>query len=223
MANYRNYSIKTSKGVFYESSKDEQTGFNLKITTRSNEIRWHRESQEIGGVMKKISIQEVNFDRGPVKLLKIMFEEVSGDIGTLSLQIFTDKSQIDSWIKAFMLYLPSLRKGEEVKFQLNRQKKDDKGYLYKNVWAKDGDNTNIPWAFDPKEAVPKAIRVPHPVTKEPMWDFTPVDSWYYEYLMSVVNAWAGDSGSDPAPAEQQGYSGGTAETSTDNSYDDLPF
>lgn len=228
---YRNYSIKSSKGKFYESSKDMQEGFNIRVETQNKEIRYHRESDALEGVLKKIGIKEAQFTNGKVKQLRIMFDEISGDIGTLSIPILTAKGTLDPWIKAFMLYLPALKKGMEIKIQLNRQNKDKKGYLFKNVWMRDGDDEQIQWAFDPRPSggvVPQPTESEHPLTHVRQLDFTAVDKWYYDYLMQVVEAWGGSEENPDELAENESYvtdeaySGGTDEDSA-AAYDDLPF
>lgn len=232
--NYRNYSIKGSKGKFYESSKDMMEGFNIKYETQSKEIRYHRESDALEGVLKKIAIKEFQFDKGKVKYLRIMFDEISGDRGTLSIPLLTSKGGLDPWIKAFMLYLPALKKGQEIKIQLNRQHRDKNKYLYKNVWMHDGDDEQIKWAFDPKPSagiVPQPVEGRHPTTGEKTLDWGPVDRWYYDYMMKVIDAWGGQEDEAEELAENESYVTGdeyagkqTPDDTPDTSaYDDLPF
>lgn len=234
--NYRNYSIKQSKGVFYESTKDMQEGFNIRYETQSKEIRYHRESQEIGGVLKKIALKKFNFGKGDITYLRIMFDEINGDTGTLSIPLMTQKGGLDQWIKQFMLYLPNLKKGQDIKIQLNRRKKDNGGYLHKNVWMHEAsDDSLIAWAFDPRREagiVPQPINTPHPVTKEVKLDFTPVDTWYYQELMKVIEAWGGNQEGEEEEDESkklrdnESYVGNTpvsAPSDEGTAYDDLPF
>lgn len=231
-AKYRNYNIKGSKGVFYESEKDLREGFNIRFETQSKEIRYHRESQSLEGVLKKIGIKKQQFDKGPVTYLRIMFEEISGELGTLSIPVFTNKGGIDPWIKAFMLYLPVLKKGQEIQIALNRKNRDKNKFLYKNVWMHDGDNEQIKWAFDPKpEAgiVPKPVWAKNPVTDEEKWDYTPVDKWYYDYLMKIVDEWGGnveEGDESTGLQDNESYVGGPepdGEGQDGAAYDDLPF
>lgn len=228
---YRNYQIKGSKGVFYESSKDPQEGYNIRYeSAQTHKVSYHRESPTLEGTLRKIGLKKFTFDHGPVTYVRIMFEEISGAVGTLSLPLMTQKGGVDNWVKAFMLYLPVLKKGQEIKISLNRSNKDKKGFLYKNVWMRDGDDAQIPWAYDPKpEAaiVPKAILGEDPITREPKWDFTPVDKWYYDYLMKVIDAWGGPDSEDQSQlGENETYVGNiTAEEAAEGAaaYDDLPF
>lgn len=229
--NYRNYSIKGSKGVFYESSKDMQEGFNIRYETQNKEIRYHRESQALEGILKKIGLKKFNMSHGPVTFLRIMFDEINGDTGSLSIPVMTQKGGVDPWIKAFMLYLPVLKKDQEINIQLNRQNRDAKKYLYKNVWMHDGDGEQIKWAFDPKpEAgiVPRPVEGQHPTTREKVLDWGPVDRWYYDYLMKVVETWGGgveESEESGGLQPNESYVGAPAnEQAPDSSaYDDLPF
>ncbi len=230
---YRNYSIKGSKGVFYESSKeprDPVEGFNIRYeSAQTHKVSYHKESPTLEGVLRKIGLKKFTFDHGPVTYVRIMFEEISGAVGTLSLPLMTQKGGLDNWIKAFMLYLPVLKKGQEIKISLNRSKKDDKGFLFKNVWMRDGDDAQIPWAYDPKDpnTVPKAEKIKHPITGEEKWDFTAVDKWYYDYLMKVIDAWGGpDSEDESKLGANETYVGNvSAEEAAQDAaaYDDLPF
>lgn len=204
---YRNYAIKGSKGKFYESSKEHQDGFNIRYETQQKEIRYHRESDTLEGTLKKITVREAEFNGSKVKYLRIIFDEENGDTGVLSMPVLTQKGALDAWVKAFMLYLPALRKGQQFSVALNKKEKDSKGFLYKTVWFRDENDELIPWAFDPRPAagiVPKATQTSHPLTGAPVWDFTPVDKFYYDYLMKVVEEWGGieeDSGSSLGPNE----------------------
>lgn len=191
---YRNYSIKGSKGVFYETSKDLQEGFNIKYETQKKEIRYHRETVVLEGILTRIQLRESDMGGAKVKSLRIWLKEEGGDIGILSIPLLTAKGTLEKWITSFMLYLPSLKKDQEIKISLNRKDKDKAGFLYKTVWMRDQDDELIPWAFDPrKEAgiVPQPTKTTHTLTGEEKWDFSGVDRWYYDYLMKVLEAWGG--------------------------------
>ena len=162
---YHNYNIKSSKGVFYQTSKDKQEGFNFEAKTKDGEIRWHKEQDEIRGVLSRL--EKVEFSGR--EFVKISFTEASGAYGSLLLPIFDSRKGIDSWIKAFVPSMCNLKKGMEVIFALNRKNmqagKDGKEYLWKNVYMKDAvTDTRIDWAFIPKDTVPKAVQVPDEAT-----------------------------------------------------------
>jgi hypothetical protein len=191
---YRNYAIKGSKGVFYESSKEHQIGFDIKYETQKKEIRYHRESPVLEGVLSRLQLRESEFNNAKVKSLRIWIKEDNGDMGILSIPLLTMKGGLDPWVKSFMLYLPVLKKDQEIKISLNRKDKDKAGYLYKTVWIRDQDDELVPWAFDPrKEAgvVPEPSKTTHTLTGEEKWDFSQVDKWYYDYLMKVMEQWGG--------------------------------
>lgn len=224
--NYRNYRISSKTGKFYESSKQEQTGFNVKIPLDDGSVVWHRYSDELEGTLKKIQLQTVDFGKGQLKLLKIMWEEISGDVGSLSVPVLTAKGTLDSWIKALMLSLPNLKKKMNFKLQLNRSNKDKKGFLYKNAWFRDADNEDelIKWAFDPQKDTPPPIETEHPLTGEKKWDYNPVDKFYYDKLMELIETWGGNTRDDDPPHDtstEQAYSGGG--DAQGDPWDNLPF
>ncbi len=229
---YNNYNIKSSEGVFFESSKQERTGFDIKHTSTTGKVSWHRESPVLEGTLKKIEIRPFQFKTGKVDYLRIHFLQEDGNMGVLSMPVLTIKGGVDGWLKAFAIYLPNLTVDQDIKMSLNRSNRDKKDYLYKNVYFRDGADDLLEWAFHPQEDVPKPISKPHPLTGQPVVDYSPVDKFYYDKVMEVVAAWKGvnaepERRSRPAntAAPQATADDSFAGTPPPNSedYDDLPF
>lgn len=242
MATYRNYHIKSSKGVFYESSADKIEGFDIETQTLSKETRWHKETKELRGVLSNVFIQA--FEDGKRKYVKLVFDEASGAIGSLMIPLFTDRKSIDPWVKAFLpaMYNPMFKPGIELVLALNRKDKqtskaNGKQYLWKNAYFKIAPDTRIDWGFNLKTDVPKPKEVTHPVDGSKSLDWTEVDVFYYQKLMEIIARFkeATEDAPEATRTEEKPYTpptnpGGAVYTGAENytpedegDYDDLPF
>lgn len=145
---YKNFSFKGAKGVFYQSFKDKVDGA-IEVDTKEHGKRYHLETNTVSGILVGLELKEPTF--GGLQLC-INLEE--GDhLNVIQTIVFDAKDDVDSWPREIAKYLPNLNLGDELHFSLNRSKKDAEGRLYKNLYLKKGED-KVDWAFERSEIPP---------------------------------------------------------------------
>lgn len=181
--NYKNVKIKSSKGVFYESSKEQLEGFNVEVETKEHGTRFHKEYKNLKGKLTKIAHDEEGMFG---ERLKVFIEEDDDNVIVLEMNVFRQKNVMDDYTKGFLQIAENLKLGQDVEFFLNSKKKDKKGYLYKNIFAKHGDE-KVEWSFEFKD-IPAWEEVPDPIKKGKMtWDSTKQTAFFYDKLVQLTS------------------------------------
>jgi hypothetical protein len=181
---YKNYSLKSKNGRFYRSSKEQSDEFKIQAKDRDGNIFWHDEQNTVSGTLVGMRISKPPFGG---KQFSITLKQ--DDIyNVIQFNVFSDKSKIDGWARAFCYTLDSLERDEEYTFSLNQTNKDDGGYLYKNVYVRQGED-KVSWAIDPKD-FPEGVKIKDPVTDEETVDYTARNKYFYDILLRNAERFA---------------------------------
>ena len=214
---YRNYAIKSSKGVFYTSQKEKDTLHTVEIQTQEHGTRYHHEVNTVGGVLTGAKIEESPFGGKQVKL----FLEDGEDINVVQMNIF-DGEAIESWVKELCKFLPNFDLGEKYFFSLNRKKtyegKGGKTHLWRNMYVnvneERGEKNSLKWAEELKDKPAPEERTARDGSVKK--DYTKQDDFYWALLQREVDrlAYQADNAGKPQEA--------AVEAPAEN-YDSLPF
>lgn len=223
---YTTYNIVGSKGVFYTTKREPTEGYSentyVDPKTKESKTNYRLEKTELSGKLKFFGMKEVTLQGKEVDMMFITLETSPTTCDSIELAVFNGKS-INDYVKAFCQVFDNLQKGADTKIQLNRESKDKKGFLYKNVFVTQ-DNEKVNWAFKTfgdDSPVPKAVKTQDKVTKKDTWDFSAVDGFFYDILTKYKYTPKPKENTEAAatqpPAESK-----SVEQSTDIT-DDLPF
>lgn len=190
MAEFNNYKIKNSKGVFYLSSKEEKEGYKP-TQTPDGTTYYHKEVDRIVGKLQSVKEKEVDFSKGKMTLLEIYIEEDEDVIGVINVPLFQKESasRLSEWAKEFIKYLRTIEKGKTYSIGLNKKKKNRNGYLYKNVFFNTEDGEKVEWGLDPRNAPDwKKNTIEDKVTghRKTEWDSSEQDKYYYDELKAQL-------------------------------------
>lgn len=199
--NYKNLSIKSSKGVFYQSFKEPTEGA-IEVETREQGKRYHLEQQDIVGTLHSVRIEEVDFGRGKFDMLKISVTSAEGDAQILSIPIVDDRG-VSDWAVQFAQYIDQINIGDKISIGLNRKEMDKSEKFLKKVMFVRVDDLALKHSFK-KEDVPaweKKTEKDKVTKKEKtVWDRSEQHAFYYDVLTKAVERLCG--GNDPAYVEE---------------------
>lgn len=184
---YHNYSIKSSKGVFYSSSKTKDSTHTVESVTDKGTY-YHEEVKEVSGILTGLQISEPEWGG---KQLKVYLED-GEDINVIQMNIFNEKDQIEDWVREALKFIPNLDLGKKYIFALNRTKKregkDGKSYLWRNMYVSEdlgAETVKVEWAIA-KEDIPEADeKTKRDGTKT--YDYTKRDDFYWDLLQKQID------------------------------------
>lgn len=178
---FTNYKIKANKdrAIFYTSSKDPIAGYK-QVEVKDRGTYFHKEVTNMEGVVERVYIKESKFG----DTLDVWFKQDSGDINVLSISLWRNAGSLNDYVKEFAKLLPNISFGKQVSLWLNNKTKDSKGFLYKNMYAKSGED-KIEWGIDPT-SIPKGEKVLNPITKKEQYSFEKNNAFFYEKLQEGI-------------------------------------
>lgn len=214
---YKNFKIKSSKGMFYLSSKEPQEGYE-KVDTKFGTY-YHKLFYDVAGTLTKVRVKEMETTEGKkLKMLSIGLTDTAGDILSIDVPLLENKG-IGDWAKNFAFYIKALKPGQHYTFSLNRKKKQEgTDYLQKSIYVSDQAGNRVDWATSPKEA-PKGEQVKDDITGDMVWDFKKHTKFWYDLITSEASRIEQEyAAMQPMPAtEAEPDPAGVSD------YDDLPF
>lgn len=181
MSNFVNYKIKSNKdkATFYTSSKEQLPGY-VPVEIKDKGTYYHKLVNDMNGVIERVYTKESQFG----DTLDVWFKQPNEDVHVLSIPVWRTPTSLNDYLKEFVKLLPNITYGQEVTMWLNNKTKDAKGFLYKNVYAKSGEN-KIEWAFTQDE-IPKGEKSINPITKKEQYSFEKNNAFFYEKLQEAI-------------------------------------
>lgn len=181
MSNFVNYKIKSNKdkATFYTSSKEQLPGY-IPVEVKDRGTFYHKAASNMEGAVERVFIKESKFG----DTLDIWFKQESGDIHVLSIPVWRTPTSLNDYLKEFVKLLPNISYGQEVNLWLNNKTKDKSGFLYKNMYAKSGEE-KIEWAFTMEE-IPRGEKSVNPITKKDQYSFEKNNAFFYEKLQEGI-------------------------------------
>jgi hypothetical protein len=200
--NYKNLSIKSSNGTFYQSLKEPQEGA-VTFITKEGDTRYHLEQNDIVGTLHSIRKEEVDFGHGPVELLKVSVTSADGDAQILSIPV-TDARGVSDWAVQFAQYIGQLNIGDSISIGLNRKKLDKSEKFLQKVMFVRVDDLALKHSYK-KEDVPaweqKTEKDKITKKEKTVWDRSEQHAFYYDVLTKGVERLGGGS-NDPQYTEE---------------------
>lgn len=178
---YTNYKIKSNKdrATFYTSQKEPAPGF-VQVEVKDRGTFYHKDVSSMEGVVERVFIKESKFG----DTLDVWFKQADENINVLSIPIWRSATSLNDYLKEFVKLLPNITYGQPITMWLNNKTKDKNGFLYKNVYAKSGED-KIEWAFTPEE-IPKGEKSINPITKKEQYSFEKNNAFFYEKLQEAI-------------------------------------
>lgn len=214
--NFINYSIESSRGVFYTTSKEQKEGYErheyVDRETKETKVNYRKRISNLKGKLTKFGCRGTQFG----ERFEMFLEQEDGDVAVLQIPIFRSGTSVNDYIKSMCQYIDNLKTGTTVEIYLNSKNKDKNGYLYKNIFI-NVDGENLKWAFPiygDDSPVPSPTKTINKVTKKETWDYSDVDAFFYEKIQRGSTTQE-QQNSEAAPKQQQ------APINTGD--DDLPF
>lgn len=167
-----------SGNEFYEKSKEPKEGFE-EITLKSGGKTYHKTHSYVKGTLLKVVKKESDYGDSID-----LFLDTQDFVFVLSLKIWDVSKSINSWILELLKYLPTLKIGKEYKFTTNKTNRNNKGYLYNNLYINEivnGELVKIDWVTYPD--MPKGKK--REATGK--WDYADRDDYAFVKLTEAID------------------------------------
>lgn len=205
--NYKNLSISSKKGSFYQKSKDPQEGYEKVVYgTDGDKVTYHRYENNITGTPKAFAEKEVSFDNKNIMYLELTLE--NGDeeikISTVSRNANGYTTDAKTLISAMYGYdqlgEPATLTAKKKTYTKKDGTQGDSLAIYMNYVNIMGDNgKGLSTGYINFNDVPKAKEITKAGKKS--WDFTDVEEFYYEKQNEITERLEkGDTSSKNSPA-----------------------
>lgn len=178
---FTNYKIKANKdrATFYTSSKEPLAGY-VPVEIKDKGTFYHKAVSTMEGAVERVYIKESKFG----DTLEIWFGKGGGNVDVLSIPLWRSATSLNDYVKEFTKLLPNISYGQEISMWLNNKTKDSNGFLYKNMYAKSGED-KIEWGFTP-DMIPKGEKTLNPITKKEQYNFEKNNAFFYERLQEGI-------------------------------------
>lgn len=231
--------VKIKKGTFYLSSKEdkgegwERNDFTLPARDGQPEqkmTRWHKEITLEG------TVTWMGFRNGfnDIEMFGMIIKPEEGQGYSLEVPVEEGKKvvTINDYLTSIAGALTKVKKGDKVTMFINKDRKDKKDRLYKNIILLDSDNKLIKNDFNFQD-VPKwksEVTKDYKGEEVTVWDASETNAFYYGKLKEAVEGFgnkpkeSNNTQSNDVPTSHENTTKyEPVEGLDDEDYDDLPF
>jgi len=161
---------------FYTSSKNPIKGAE-KVETKLGDY-YHTEVPNIKS-NKLLSVGVYDSPYGEV--LQFLMEGEGETILSFSIPTINSKGRLDSFAASAARYLGNLEVGKPIEISLNKKDTNPNGYLYANMFFRQGGEENVRWVFDNDDVPPGTEKI-NKVTKKSEYDYQDRDAFLYDKI-----------------------------------------